>query len=670
MITRILLALIATLSAAQAEPTPPQVAPTVVHDNPAEPDPAVIFAPFTFAGGPNATRSGSGLPGPAYWQNRADYAIDANIEPTAHVLHGQETITYTNNSPDALDVLWVQLDQNIYRADSRAHAASERFSTHSTDGDVIESVAIADPNGRARDIPYLVSDTRMQLRLPTPLAPHGGKLRVRIAWHYTVPGPWGGRTAVMPTKNGDLYEIGQWFPRMNVYDDIRGWDTAPYLGQEFYCEYGDIDYRVTVPASFIVAGSGALLNPADVLTATERRHLAAAAHSDRTVMIRAPADITDPHTRPKQDGTLTWHFHMQNTRDVAFAASAAFAWDAARIDLPPVSPAPGAAPGPRLAMSFYPVEAAQNWVRSTEYVKHAIEYFSTQWFPYPWPDAVNEAGHGANMEYPAMAFDGIADAGKELFWVTQHELGHNWFPMLVGSNERRFGFMDEGFNTFIDVYASDHFNHGEFAPKRDGEYAPGGGNPVDEIEPLLADPKAPRILDPSDLVVGEKYRHPVMYFKPALGLVLLREQILGPDRFDPAFRDYIRAWAYKHPAPDDFFRLMDSEAGEDLSWFWRGWYANNWTLDIAVTGASYVDNDAAKGVAVSLRNRGRLVMPTVLEADTADGGKTRIALPVEVWMHGLDAKVVIPTTKRVLRIVLDPDHKIPDANRAEGAFTL
>ena len=522
--------------------------------------------------------------------------------------------------------------------------------------------------GPRRDVPFLISDTRMQVRLPESLAARGGKLRLRIVWHHTVPGPWGGRTAVTPTKHGDIFEMGQWFPRVAVYDDIRGWDTAPYLGQEFYLEYGDIDYRVTVPPNWIVAGSGALINPGEVLTAGERARLAQAAHSDTTVMIRAPAEVTDPATRPVRGGVSTWHFHMENTRDVAFAASAAFAWDAARIDLPAVEPAPGSAPVPRLAMSFYPVEAAQNWARSTEYVKHAIEYFSSQWFAYPWPDAVNMAGHGANMEYPAMAFDGIADAGKELFWVTQHELGHNWFPMLVGSDERRFAFMDEGFNTFIDVGASDHFNGGEFAPKRDSEYAPGGGNPVDEIGPVLADPRAPRILDPSDLVI-EKYRHPVTYFKAALGLTLLREQILGPARFDPAFRDYIRAWAYKHPAPDDFFRLMDSEAGEDLSWFWRGWYANNWTLDIAITGAAYVGGDAAKGVMVSLRDKGRLVMPAVLEAQTVGGGKVRTMVPVETWMHGVDAKVVVPTTAAVVRVVLDPERKIPDANRADAVFS-
>ena len=634
-----------------------------------EPDPGLIFAPFSLGGGANVYRSGSGRPGPGYWQNRADYRIDAAIEPASHVLRGRETITYTNNSPDALDVLWVQLDQNIYRADSRARAASDRYAAHATQGDVIESVAAAQAGEDMRDVPFLVSDTRMQVRLAVPLAAHGGKLSLRIGWHYVVPGPWGGRTAVTPTQNGDIYEMGQWYPRMAVYDDIRGWDTAPYLGQEFYLEYGDIDYRVTVPADWIVAGSGALMNAGDVLTATERSRLATAAGSDRTVMIRAPSEVTALDTRPVQDGPLTWHFFMRDTRDVAFAASPAFAWDAARIDLPPVSPAPDTDPVPRLAMSFYPVEAAQNWQRSTEYVKHAIEYFSKQWFPFPWPDAVNMAGHGANMEYPAMAFDAIADAGPELFWITQHELGHNWFPMLVGSNERRFAFMDEGFNTFIDVYASDHFNDGEFAPKRDAEYAPGGGNPVDEIGPVLADPHAPRLLDPSDTVI-EAYRHPVTYFKAALGLVLLREQILGPARFDAAFRDYIRAWAYKHPAPDDFFRIMDSEAGEDLSWFWRGWYARNWTLDITVAGAAYVDHDAMHGLIVSLHNKGWLVLPTVLEADTYDGRTLRVAVPVETWMHGNDATIVIPTTVPVTRVVLDPDHKIPDADRGGAVFTI
>ncbi len=643
---------------------------------PGTPDPSVIFAPLDMGNRPDAFRSGSGRPGPAFWQNRADYTIRATIHPDSHVLSGVETITYTNNSPDPLDVLWVQLDQNIYRADSRARFADGYLSSNATEGDVIESVSVADGT-RSTSVPFVVSDTRMQVRLPAVLAAHGGRLQLQVAWHYTVPGPWGGRTAVTPTRNGDIYEMGQWFPRMAVYDDLRGWDTAPYLGQEFYLDYGDIDYSVTVPWDFLVEGSGALLNPGEVLTATERERLAQAARSDRTVMIRAPSEVTDPSTRPTRSGTQTWHFRMQNTRDVAFAASAAFAWDAARLDLPPLptrsrvpSWLPWApAPATRLAMSIYPVEAAANWTRSTEYVKHAIEYFSARWYPFPYPNAVNLAGHGAGMEYPAMAFDGIDDAGKELFWITTHELGHGWFPMIVGTNERRNAFMDEGFNTFIDVYASDHFNHGEYAPKRDPEYAPGGGNPVDEIIPWLQDPNAPAMLSPSD-EVSERYRHPITYFKSALGLILLREQILGPERFDPAFRRYIATWAYHHPTPYDFFRFMDSEAGEDLSWWWRGWYQHNWTLDMGIAGAAYPDRDPTKGVTVSLVNHGWLLMPATLEVRLANGSRTRVTVPVEAWMKGNRVEVNLPTHDAVRAVLLDPDNRLPDTNRSDNRLDL
>jgi aminopeptidase N len=273
------------------------------------------------------------------------------------------------------------------------------------------------------------------------------------------------------------------------------------------------------------------------------------------------------------------------------------------------------------------------------------------------------------MEYPGIVFDCYEDKGPMLFWITAHEIGHTWFPMIVGSNERRNAFMDEGFNTFIDVYASDAFNHGEYAPKRDGEYAPKGGNPVDEILPLLADADAPTLMAPADSV-AEKYRHPVSYFKGALGLILLREQILGPERFDPAFRRYIATWAYRHPTPSDFFRFMSSEAGEDLSWWWRGWYLNNWQLDLGVSAASYVDNDPAKGVSVTLVSRQKLAMPATLRIDYADGSHEDVRVPVETWRQSATPKLALPTTKRVSKLTLDPEHKLPDADRGNNSLTM
>ena len=269
------------------------------------------------------------------------------------------------------------------------------------------------------------------------------------------------------------------------------------------------------------------------------------------------------------------------------------------------------------------------------------------------------------MEYPGIVFDGIDDAGKDLFWITAHEIGHSWFPMIVGFDERRHAWMDEGFNTFIDTYESDDFNHGEYAPKRDSEFAPGGGNPVDEILPILADPTAPPILSRSDTII-EKWRHPVTYFKSALGLKLLREEILGPERFDPAFRRFIAAWAYKHPQPSDFFRAMESAGGEDLSYWWRGWYANNWQLDLAVTKIAYVDGDPAKGATVTVESRDKLVMPATLRIELADGTKRDFALPAETWIRQVATAVHVDTTSPIAGATIDPDHKLPDRDRANN----
>jgi len=612
-------------------------------------DPRETFAPFSYPQPVNAYRSGSGMPGPMFWQNRADYDLAATLDPARNTLSGKAIIHYTNNSPDALDVLWLQLDENRFTADARGNFTSDRTEKRHTDGYRIGSVTV-----EGRKAEYVVSDTRLQVRLPAPLAGKGGRISLTIVYSYDLPGDFGGRTGFAPSKNGNIYEMAQWYPRMCVYDDLRGWDTAPYLNSEFYLEYGDFDYAITVPSNMIVAGSGELVNPDDVLTATQRERLAKARQSDSTVMIRTPAEVADPASRPKQGGTLTWKFRMKNTRDVAFGASTAYVWDAARINLPGGKTA--------LAMSVYPVESVgqDRWGRSTEYLKAAVEHFSSKWYPYPYPVAINEAGTAASgMEYPGIVFDPMEAPAKPLHMVTAHEIGHTWFPMIVGSDERRNAWMDEGFNTFIDVYEADAFNHGEFAPKRDSEYAPKGGNPVDEILPLLADRDAPSLLIGADMV-KEKYRHPATYFKAALGLVLLREQIIGPERFDPAFRKYIATWAYRHPSPSDFFRLMESEAGEDLSWFWRGWFEKNWQLDMAV--------EKIDGSVVTVSNLDPLVMPATLRVTLDDNSTRDIRVPVETWQQHKRFDIAVPGGRKVVRAEIDPDHKIPDRDRGNNRW--
>jgi len=626
-------------------------------------DPKIDFARQVLPDGVNAYRSANGAPGPNYWQNRVDYSITARIDTVAKTLTATEVLDYTNDSPDSLPSLWLQLDQNIYRADSRAMVAGGRRKGGGggqSEGYGIASVEVARGKTWVK-VPFLVSDTRMNIRLDQPLKGGGTKLKFRIAYHYAIPGVWGGRTSWLDTPNGTIFDIAQWFPRMAVYDDLRGWDTLPYLGSEFYCEYGDIDYAVTVPADMIVAGGGVLTNAAEVLTPLQRTRLAKAATSDATVIIRTPDEVTRDSARPAAKAEKTWRYHFANTRDVAFSASRAFVWDAAKMNLPGGKTA--------LAESVYPIESSGDagWGRSTEYLKDSVERFSQHWLPYPYPSAWSIAGGSTGMEYPGMAFDGIPDKGKELFWITAHEIGHTWYPMIVGSNERRDAWMDEGFNTFIDTFESDEFKGGVYGPKRDSEYAPGGGNPVDEILPLLADKDAPPILSTPD-VAGEKYRHSVSYFKTALGLRLLRDVILGPERFDPAFRKYTSDWAFKHPSPSDFFREMSSESGEDLDWFWRGWFFNNWQLDLAVADVAYVDGDPTKGANVTLESRDRLVMPVALEVKYADGHATRIKLPVETWMR-VKPVIGVPAG-RITSVMLDPDHVLPDRDRGNNGKAL
>ncbi len=618
-------------------------------------DPLQTFAPLRLPDPVNADRSGDGAPGPAYWQNRADYRIDATLDAAARTLSGEEVITYTNNSPGALGALWLQLDQNLYRRDSRGGAMGGFPRTAFTDGYDIQDVEV-EVGGKPVPAAHLIDDTRMRVDLPAPVKARGGKVKLHIRYRYAIPGVFGGRTAWQSSPDGDIFDIAQWYPRMAVYDDLRGWDTLPYLASEFYLEYGRFDYSVTVPADMIVAGSGELVNPKEVLTPLERDRLAEARASDRTVMIRTAAEVAA--TAPAAGAVRTWRFHMDEARDVAFAASRAFVWDAARVDLP----------GGRtsLAQSVYPAAARQAWRRSTEYLKDAIERYSRRWgLVYPYRAAINVGGPVGGMEYPGILFDPDQPKDSQLFYLTAHEIGHTWFPMVVGTNERRWTWMDEGLNTFIDVYQSQDFEGGDHGPKHDSEYAPGDGPPADQIAALIADPAAPPIMTRSDLI-PRKYGHPVSYFKTAFGLVLLREDILGPDRFDPAFRGFIRDWAYKHPTPSDFFRAMDSAAGEDLSWFWRGWFFENWSFDIAVTGVRYVDGDPAKGAEVTLENRGRLVLPADLRVTYADGSRRDIRVPVETFMLGAIRTLTIPAGGPIADVVADPDHRLPDAARANN----
>ncbi len=604
-----------------------------------------------------ATRSASGKPGHAYWQNSADYKIDVNLNESTKEISGSETITYTNNSPDALDFLWMQLDQNLFKIDSRGKSIVPIRGSRNGDkgqnfdgGYGINTIQLIYKKGRRStevNTTYTIVDTRMKVNLPKALEANGGTVGIKIDFSFTSPDYGSDRMGVLETKNGRVFTLAQWYPRMCVYDDVSGWNTLPYLGAgEFYLEYGTFDVNITAPSTHIVVCSGALLNPSEVYTQEQQNRLKKAEASDATVMIRSESEVTQPSSRPTNSPTLTWKFRIENSRDVAWASSAAFILDAARINLPSGKKS--------LAMSAYPVESVgqDGWSRSTEYTKASVEHYSEKWLEYPYPAAINVAGNEGGMEYPGIVFCNYESKTARLWGVTDHEFGHIWFPMIVGSNERLHAWMDEGFNTFINSLSTDAFNNGEYKERKTNMHQMSSVFVNDRLEPIYTSPDN----------VKERNLGVLAYYKPSMGLVLLREQILGPERFDEAFTAYIDRWAYKHPTPDDFFRTMENVAGEDLRWFWRSWFINSWKLDQAVTGVKYVKNDPAQGAIITIENLEQMPMPVVIELKTKSGNVTRKTLPVEIWKRNVSWEFKVDTTEELAKVVIDPDYVLPDVN--------
>ena len=631
----------------------------VAQDSVSHYDQHEAFAPLFYPSYGDEVRAADGTPGPKYWQNRADYKIDASLDDSAQSITGNVLITYTNNSPQSLPFVWLQLDQNIYSLSSRGVAVTPvtggRWANRNqfNGGYNLHSVSVIQ-NGKESKAFYRVSDTRMQIMLPASIKPNGGSIQFKISYDFKIPEYGTDRMGRLQTKNGWIYEIAQWYPRMCVYDNVYGWNTLPYLGQgEFYLDYGNIDYSVTAPASHIVVGSGELLNPQEVLTAEEIKRLNQAKQSDKTVMLRSENEVTDPSSRPTNKKRLTWKFHCTNTRDVAWASSTVFVWDAARINLPSGKKC--------LAMSVYPVESATDtaWKRSTEFVKGAIEYYSKYLYEFTYPVATNVAGIVGGMEYPGIVFCGYKARKASLWGVTSHEFGHNWFPMIVGSNERKYPWMDEGFNTFINTMADKYFNNGEFLPKNMDMHKLAKYMFSDSSESIMTVPDVTRAMN-----LGTN-----AYRKPGLGLTLLREQILGEGRFDSAFMYYTHKWAFKHPTPWDFFHAIENYSGETLDWFWRGWFLYNWKIDQAVMGVNYVQNDSSKGSIITIANLQQMPMPVTVEIKQANGTDERVHLPVEIWAHGTTWKFKYNSTAKITSVVIDPDKKIPDVNDTNNTWT-
>jgi len=602
---------------------------------------------------PDNYRTSSGKPGPLYWQNRADYQIAVRLNETTNEISGYEYLTYTNNSPEELEFLWMQMDQNLFRQDSRGTAIVPLSGSRNGGkgqifdaGFKIKSIKLVNGDSET-ELKYEVNDTKMQVFLPSAVKPKGGQVKLRIDYSFISPNYGSDRMGIQDTRHGKIFAVAQWYPRVFVYDDIVGWNVVPYTGpSEFYLEYGNFDVSITAPSSHIVVCSGELLNPEEVYTAEQQKLWQQASQSDKTVTIRAAKEVTNPASRPNGKSKLTWHFKIDNSRDVAWASSAAFIVDAAKMNLPSGRNA--------LAISAYPVESngSAAWGRSTEYAKASVEYNSKKWFEYPYPTAINVATNVSGMEYPGIVFCSYKDKGAALWNVTDHELGHTIFPMIVGSNERAHAWMDEGLNTFINTLTGDDFNKGEYKESKKDMQHWGAILTSSNMEQVSLGPDNMKEANIGYLV----------YYKPALGLTMLRDHILGPERFDRAFKAYIERWAYKHPSTEDFFRTMENVAGEKLNWFWRSWYQNNWKLDQVVLGVNYEKNNAKNGALISIANLEKMPMPVIMEIKTKSGKVSRITLPVEIWARNTSWTFLYPSTEEIEKIVIDPDKVFPDYN--------
>jgi Peptidase family M1 domain len=581
--------------------------------------------------GPNRYRSANGAPGPDYWQQRADYRIMAELDTTLKTVKGSVQIRYTNNSPDSLQYLWLQLDQNLYRTGSEGSMlfpADSRWGVRGFQG----GYDLRDVRVNGKSVTPRIRDTMMQLLLPEPLRSKGGTLTITMDFSFNVPEHGSDRMG----RDGTLYEIAQWYPRMAVYDDVKGWNTDPYLGQgEFYLEYGNIDFSVTVPAGYTVAASGVLQNPTEVLTNEERTRLGQAVRTEQVVPIIA---ANEARSRPTP-GAKTWRFRAEKVRDVAWAAAPDFRWDATSWN------------GILMQAYYQWPKAGPAWQAGAEQTQWTIRHYSEAFFPFPYPQATSVAGPVGGMEYPMFVMVAAGEDSMSVFSTINHEHGHEWFPMIVGSNERRYAWMDEGFNTYINTFAKE-------LRWRDtvmiGSMLSNWKSTVDAGIDVPLMTAADNIPAAALGAVG--------YRKPAVVLLTLRNHVVGPAVFDSAFRTYIRAWAFKHPTPGDFFRTIENAAGLDLSWFWREFWYTTDVLDIGIDSVTMRQDSGQNLAIVSLHRMTPVVFPVRMRLKYANGATGDFSLPVSIWANTERFDAVIPVPARVVGARLWPVPSVPDWN--------
>jgi hypothetical protein len=687
---------------------------------------------------PNEYRTGSGAPGPKYWQQKADYVIAVELDDDHQTVTGAETITYHNNSPDALKFLWLQLDQNKLAKDN----VTERTKTNVLKDSVPVKTAAADLNlydfdggfkiksvkdAAGKPLPYIINYTMMRIDLPQPLNP-GQKYSFSIEWSYNINDGLQARERTQfeyfPDDGNYSYVIAQWFPRMCVYDDYEGWQNKQFLGQgEFALAFGDYKVRITVPADHIVGATGWLKNPDQVLNKTQLERLEKAKTSfDKPVIISTQNEAVQ-REKTKLKEKKTWEFHADNVRDFAFATSRKFIWDAQAVKIGSKTP---------LAMSFYPKEGNPLWEKeSTKAVKSALEVYSRMTIDYPYPVAISVHAAHQGMEYPMICFnygrparDGSYTPAtrKGMIGVIVHEVGHNFFPMIINNDERQTTWMDEGINTFVQLvteierYPDIDFDRGK--PSALVPYMKGDPN---SMRPLMAN---------SEQVIQFGAEQ---YAKAGAGLFMLRETIMGRELFDRAFKEYANRWAFKHPKPADFFRTMEDASAVDLDWFWKGWFYTTDVCDQSIDQVKWfrlrsdqkeLENKNVKTKAgdlsranggrkfedfsggaepfslintdqrmygefrgqiddkaiiqklqgkniyeVTFSNKGGLVMPVIIEWMYKDGTKEIERIPAEIWrLNETSVTKVFVKEKEVTGIVLDPLQEITDINAKDNVF--
>lgn len=688
---------------------------------------------------PNEYRTGSGSPGPKYWQQQADYDITAELNDENQSITGSETITYTNNSPDVLKYLWMQLDQNLFAKDNNTSKTSTNALRDSSAAKMMamqlnlwdyeggyKIKSVKDANGK--DLPYTINKTMMRVDLPQPLKP-GGKYAFKVEWSFNVldRNQTFARSGYefFPEDNNYVYTIAQWFPRMCVYDDVVGWQNKQFLGRgEFTLPFGNYKVNLTVPADHIVAATGMVKNPSQVLNATQiARFEKAKTTYDKPVLIVTQAEAIEKE-KTKSKEKKTWQFEATNVRDFAFASSRKFIWDAMAVKIANSSP---------LAMSYYPKEGNPLWEKeSTLAVKNTIEVYSKYTVDYPYPQATSVHAASIGMEYPMICFnfgrpkkDGTYDNQtlQRMLGVVIHEVGHNFFPMIINNDERQTTWMDEGINSFVQLLTElERYPHLDFSRGKPAGLVPYMKGDKTTMRPLMVN---------SEQVIqfgSEQYQ------KAATALFILRETVMGHELFDKSFKEYAQRWAFKHPKPADFFRTMEDASAVDLDWFWKGWFYTTDNVDLTLdqvkwyklrtdkvnvegkeknvtkgdlasgkddkkpaedfnNGPSYfsviptdqrfygefqnkIDDKAVVSklenknfYEITLTNKGGLVMPVIIEWTYKDGTKEIERIPAEIWRVN-ESKVtkVFAKEKEVASVVIDPQKETSDINTDDNVF--